>query len=161
MLYSLVRTPNDRTLAMLRIVLGIVFFAHGAQKMLGWFGGPGFSTTMQLFGEMGVPSLLAFLAIAAEFFGGLALVFGLLGRVAALGIGINMLVAITTVHLQHGFFMNWAGSQQGEGFEYHLLVIAISLAVLIKGSGAMSVDRALMHRLRAHEAETDKERLAA
>ena len=77
MFYSLVRTPNDRTLAMLRIVLGIVFFAHGAQKMLGWFGGPGFSTTMQLFGEMGVPSLLAFLAIAAEFFGGLALVFGL------------------------------------------------------------------------------------
>src|SRR4030095_17016647 len=142
-MYRLLRTANDRTITMLRLVLGIVFFAHGAQKMLGWFGGPGFSATMQTFGQMGVPSLLAFLAIAAEFFGGVGLLLGFLGRIAALGIIINMLVAIAAVHLPNGFFMNWTGTQQGEGFEYHLLAIAIALAVFIKGSGALSVDRAL------------------
>src|SRR6266481_9414709 len=161
MFYLLIRTSNDRTLAVLRIVLGIVFFAHGAQKMLGWFGGPGFSGTMQLFSQMGIPPFLAFLAIAAEFFGGLGLILGFLGRVAALGIIINMLVAVGAVHLPHGFFMNWTGAQQGEGFEYHLLATAIGLAVLIKGSGAISVDRALMQRLIRHEGETEKERFAA
>jgi putative oxidoreductase len=161
MFYRLIWTLNDRTLAMLRLVVGIVFFAHGAQKMLGWFGGPGFSGTMKLFSEMGVPSLFAFLAIAAEFFGGLGLLVGFLGRVAALGIIVNMLVAIATVHLSHGFFMNWTGTQQGEGFEYHLLAIAISLAVFIKGSGAMSVDRALTQQLSRPSAATEKERSAA
>jgi putative oxidoreductase len=159
-MYRLLMTSNDRTVTMLRLVLGIVFFAHGAQKMLGWFGGPGFSATMQLFGQMGVPSLLAFLAIAAEFFGGVGLLLGFLGRIAALGITINMLVAIAAVHLPNGFFMNWTGTQQGEGFEYHLLAIAIALAVFIKGSGALSVDRALTQRL-SYKAETDRERLAA
>jgi len=159
-MYRLLRTANDRTITMLRLVLGIVFFAHGAQKMLGWFGRPGFSATMQLFGQMGVPSLLAFLAIAAEFFGGVGLLLGFLGRIAALGIIINMLVAIAAVHLPNGFFMNWTGTQQGEGFEYHLLAIAIGLAVFIKGSGALSVDRALTLRL-SGKAERDRERLAA
>ena len=148
MFYRLIGTSDDRTIAMLRLTLGIVFFAHGAQKMVGWFGGPGFSGTMQFFNQMGVPSLLAFLAIAAELFGSLGLLVGFLGRVAALGIIINMLVAIATVHLLHGFFMNWTGTQLGEGFEYHLLAIAIGLAVFIKGSGAMSVDRALTQHLR-------------
>jgi putative oxidoreductase len=159
MFYRLISTSNDRTLAMLRLVLGIVFFAHGAQKMLGWFGGPGFSGTMQLFNQMGVPNFFAVLAIAAEFFGGVGLIVGFLGRVAALGIMINMLVAVAAVHLPHGFFMNWTGTQQGEGFEYHLLAIAIGLSVLIKGSGAMSVDRALTQRRRA--GETEKDRFAA
>ena len=161
MFYRLIWTLNDRTLAMLRLVLGIVFFAHATQKKLGWFGGPGFSGTMQLFRHMGVPSLFAFLAIAAEFFGGLGLLVGFLGRVAALGIIVNMLVAIASVHLHHGFFMNWTGTQQGEGFEYHLLAIAISLAVFIKGSGAMSVDRALTSRLSRPSAASEKERFAA
>src|SRR5262249_48604426 len=138
----------------------IVFFAHGAQKMLGWFGGPGFSGTMQFFSQMGVPNLFAFLAVAAEFFGGLGLLVGFLGRVAALGIIIDMLVAVALVHLPNGFFMNWTGTQKGEGFEYHLLAIAVGLAVLIKGSGAMSVDRALTQRLR-RSADTEKERFAA
>src|SRR5262249_933994 len=80
------------------------FFSHGAQKMLGWFGGPGFSATMQSFNQMGIPDFLAFLAIAAEFFGGLALIVGFLGRVASLGIVINMLVAVFAVHLPNGFF---------------------------------------------------------
>jgi putative oxidoreductase len=161
MIYRLLWTSNDRTVTFLRLVLGIVFFAHGAQKMVGWFGGPGFTVTMQSFRQMGVPTVLAFLAIAAEFFGGLGLIVGFLGRIAALGIMINMFVAILTVHLPHGLFMNWTGTQQGEGFEYHLLAIAISWAVLVKGSGALSVDQALTHALSRRSSETRRERFAA
>ena len=144
MFRKLVSTPNDFTLTIVRLVLGIVFFAHGAQKMLGWFGGYGFHGTMGFFTQqMGIPAPLAFLAICAEFFGGLGLLVGLLGRVAALGIIVNMLVAIATVHHVNGFFMNWSGQQKGEGFEYHLLAIALAIVVLIKGSGAISIDRAI------------------
>jgi putative oxidoreductase len=133
--------PNNFALTVLRLVLGVVFFAHGAQKMLGWFGGYGFSGTMGFFThQMGIPAPLAFLAIAAEFFGGLGLILGFLSRVAAFGIAINMLVAILMVHHQFGLFMNWGGDQKGEGIEYHLLVLAISLAIMLSGAGAFSVD---------------------
>jgi len=135
-------TPDDFTLTLLRLVLGVAFFAHGAQKMLGWFGGYGFTGTMGFFThQMGIPAPFAFLAICAEFFGGLGLIFGLLSRVAAFGIICNMLVAIATVHHVNGFFMNWTGQQKGEGFEYHLLAIAIGLVILIRGAGAWSIDR--------------------
>jgi putative oxidoreductase len=118
MFRRLVSTNDDLILTVLRLVLGIVFFAHGAQKMLGWFGGYGFSGTMGFFTEqMGIPAPFAFLAIAAEFFGGIGLIVGLLGRVAAFGIICNMLVAIYLGHLHNGFFMNWSGSQKGEGYE--------------------------------------------
>lgn len=128
----------------LRLGLGVVFFAHGAQKMLGWFGGYGFSATMGLFtGMLHIPAPLAFLAIAAEFFGGLGLILGLLTRIAAFGIGVNMLVAIVMVHGAFGFFMNWSGAQKGEGIEYHLLVLAMAVFLTIRGAGALSVDRAL------------------
>ncbi len=152
MLKTLIRTKDDYGLTILRLVLGIVFFAHGAQKMLGWFGGYGFSGTMAYFTHAGIPAPLAFLAIAAELFGGLGLVLGLLGRVAAFGIAVNMLVAIATVHSQFGLFMNWSGAQKGEGFEYHLLAIAIAAAVMVGGSGAWSVDGALA-RMRRGEPE--------
>jgi putative oxidoreductase len=136
------RASRDR--ASNREVLGIVFFDHGAQKMRGWFGGFGFSGTMGSFTEqMGIPAPFAFLAIAAEFFGGIGLIVGLLGRVAAFGIICNMLVAIYLSHIHNGFFMNWSGSQKGEGYEYHLLAIAVALAILVKGSGALSLDRLL------------------
>ena len=118
-------------------------FAHGAQKMLGWFGGYGFHGTMGFFTGMGIPAPLAFLAICAEFFGGIGLIVGLLSRVAALCIITNMLVAVATVHLHVGFFMNWAGTQKGEGYEYHLLAIALGLLIAVKGGGALSVDRSL------------------
>ena len=144
MLRRLLSTANDPTLTVVRLILGAVFFAHGAQKMLGWFGGHGFSATMAFFTHnMGIPALFAFLAIAAEFFGGLGLLLGLLGRVAAFGILCNMLVAIIMVSGHVGFFMNWFGTQKGEGYEYHLLAIALCVAILVKGSGAFSVDRAL------------------
>ena len=144
MFRKLVGTSNDLTLTLVRLVLGVTFFAHGAQKMLGWFGGYGFHGTMGFFTQqMGIPAPLAFLAICAEFFGGLGLILGLLARIAALGIITNMLVAVAKVHVGNGFFMNWSGQQKGEGFEYHLLASALAIVVLIKGSGALSVDRML------------------
>jgi putative oxidoreductase len=148
MLQKLIQTRDDRVLAIIRVTLGLVMFAHGCQKMLGWFGGSGFSGTMAMFGNyMHIPAPLAFLAIAAEFFGGLGLLLGLLGRVAAFGIAVNMVVAVVQVHLANGFFMNWTGQQKGEGFEYHLLVLAITTVVMLNGSGAWSLDYAIARRL--------------
>jgi len=141
---KLLATPNDWTLTLLRLALGIVFFAHGAQKVLGWFGGYGFSATMGFFTNMmNIPAPFAFLAICAEFLGGIGLIAGALGRIAAFGIACNMMVAILMVHSHFGLFMNWTGQQKGEGFEYHLLVLAITVALMARGSGAFSVDRAL------------------
>lgn len=137
--------PYDKVATLLRITLGLVIFPHGAQKVLGWFGGHGFEGTMGFFtGTMGIPAVFAFLAILAEFAGSLGLLAGLLTRVAAFGIAVTMAVAIFMVHLSNGFFMNWGGTQKGEGFEYHLLVLGIAVAVMIRGAGAASVDAKLM-----------------
>jgi putative oxidoreductase len=140
---KLMGTSDDVSLTILRLVLGVVFFAHGAQKMLGWFGGFGFHGTMEMFTHMGMPAGLAFLIICTEFFGGLGLIVGLLTRIAALGIAGLMTGAIFIVHIHNGFFMNWMGNQKGEGFEYHLLAIGMALALLLRGAGAVSADRAL------------------
>ena len=142
MMKRLMGTSNDVSFTILRVVLGVVFFAHGAQKMLGWFGGFGFHATMGFLTHVGLPAPVAFLVIVIEFFGGLGLIFGLLSRIAALGIGVEMIGAIFTVHLPNGFFMNWMGTQKGEGFEYHLLAIAIAAVLLMRGAGAFAVDRA-------------------
>ena len=147
MIRKLMATSNDWTLTVLRLVMGAVFFAHGAQKMLGWFGGYGFSGTMGFFTNvMHIPAPLAFLAICAEFLGGIGLILGALGRLAAFGIACNMLVAVLMVHTQFGLFMNWSGQQKGEGFEFHLLAIAIAIVLMARGSGAFSVDQALTSR---------------
>jgi putative oxidoreductase len=143
MLKRLMGTSNDVSLTILRVVLGTVLFAHGAQKMLGWFGGYGFHGTMGFFTQMGTPAPVALLIICTEFFGGLGLIVGLLSRIAALGIAGLMIGAIFMVHLPNGFFMNWAGNQKGEGIEYHLLVLAMAAALLLHGAGAFSLDRAL------------------
>lgn len=144
MLRKLTLTENSPAITILRLVLGILFFAHGAQKMLGWFGGYGFTGTMGFFtAGMHIPAPFAFLAIAAEFFGGIGLLLGLFTRIAAFGIAVNMLVAIFTVHLQFGLFANWSGAQKGEGIEYHLLVLAITAFLMIRGGGAFSADRKL------------------
>jgi|SRR5579884_742498 len=149
-MHKLFSTTNTLALTILRLGLGVVFLAHGAQKMLGWFGGAGFSGTMHMFEQyMGVPAPFAFLAILAEFLGGLGLILGLLARVAAFGILCNMLVAIFKVHLKFGFFANWAGTQKGEGIEFHLVAIAGLLAILIAGAGALSADRAIAAKARA------------
>jgi len=144
MIRKLLATDDNTATLILRLVLGIVFFAHGAQKMFGWFGGWGYSATMNVFtGMMHIPAPLAFLAIAAEFFGGLGLILGFLTRIAAFGIAVNMVVAILAVHSTFGFFMNWSGAQKGEGYEYHLLAIAMALFLMIRGAGAFSLVRAL------------------
>lgn len=137
MLKSLFQTEDEISSLILRVLLGIVFFPHGMQKLLGWFGGHGFSGTMNFFTEsMGIPAVLAFLVIMAESLGALGLIFGFLTRIAAFGIASVMVVATFMLHLQHGFFMNWMGNQQGEGFEYHILAVAITIVLMIKGAGS-------------------------
>jgi len=145
MLGSLLHTSNDFGLFIARITLGIVILPHGLQKLLGMFGGAGFSGTVDFFVGSGIPSAVAILIIIGESFGALALILGFLSRLAALGIAIIMLGAIFMVHIQNGFFMNWFGNQAGEGFEYHLLALGLSLVVLISGGGKWSVDRAIVN----------------
>src|SRR5689334_8604894 len=117
---DLLRTSNSAPLAFIRLALGAVMFAHGAQKMLGWWGGFGYPGTIGYFESMGIPAVFGFLAVAAEFFGGMGLIVGFLSRIAALGIAIDMIVAVALVHSRNGFFMNWTGKQGGEGFEFHV-----------------------------------------
>lgn len=143
MLRRLMLTDDDYGMLIVRLALGLVIFPHGAQKLLGWFGGGGFAATLQGMTQMGLPAVVVFLVILFEFFGSLALITGFLGRVGAFGILCVMVGAILTVHLPNGFFMNWAGNQKGEGFEYHLLAIGIAIAILVKGSGAFSMDRSM------------------
>jgi putative oxidoreductase len=143
MFKALLRTDQSPAQLFIRAALGIVMFPHGAQKVLGWFGGPGFSKTLQAFAEMGFPTWSVVALMVVESLGALLLVGGFLTRLWALGIGTSMTICMFMHHVQHGFFMNWFGQQKGEGFEFHLLVIGICLALLIKGGGMLSVDRAL------------------
>jgi len=137
-------TEGDWGATVARVALGGVMLPHGAQKLLGWFGGFGFHATMGfLTTQVGLPYPIAVLVILIESFGGLFLVLGLGGRVMAAGVAAVMVGAVVTTHLANGFFMNWAGTQRGEGFEYHILAFALALVVMLRGSGAMSVDRAL------------------
>jgi putative oxidoreductase len=142
MFQKLMKTSDDFVVTLLRLVLGIVFFVHGAQKALGLFGGFGFRATLGFFTQqIHIPAALAVLAIAAEFLGSIGLLVGFLGRVAAFGIATNMVVAVILVHRHFGFFANWLGTQKGEGYEFHILAVVICLAIMIRGSGALSIDR--------------------
>lgn len=149
MLKKLFQTENDTAMFIIRVLLGIVYFPHGMQKMIGWFGGPGFSGAMDMFThQMGIPALFAFLAIMAEGLGSLGLISGFLTRIAALGIGVEMTVAVLMVHLPNGFFMNWLGNQKGEGIEFHILVFALALALILKGGGRWSIDRLIFNKMK-------------
>jgi putative oxidoreductase len=144
----LLGTDGDWVVAVVRIVLGVVFFAHGAQKTLGWFGGAGLRSTLKVFREhLRIPTPLALLAVEAELLGGLGLIVGLLSRVAALGIAVVMIVALLAVHWRFGFFMNWYGEKEGHGIEYHILALALAAVVIFKGAGAFSLDKALSRHL--------------
>lgn len=133
----------------LRAALAVVMFPHGAQKALGWFGGYGWDGTMGfLTGQIGLPGAVAAVVILLEFLGPLLLLAGLATRAVALGFVGIMLGAIATVHVQHGFFMNWFGAQQGEGYEFHLLVIGMAVALAFAGGGRWSLDRKLTERAR-------------
>lgn len=146
MLNQVLQTNADWAGLILRLVLALVIFPHGAQKVLGWFGGYGYTGTMQFFTKhVGLPAPVAFTAIAAEFAGPIALVVGFGTRLAALLIAAVMIGAIVKVHRGTGFFMNWAGKHPAgqEGYEFHLLVIAISAALLVTGGGTFSIDGVL------------------
>ncbi len=147
MLNRLMATRNDAAFTVLRVLLAVVFFPHGAQKLLGWFGGGGVSGTIAFFQQTwGIPVYLTVLVIIAEFVGAFGLVAGVLTRVWAAGIAIEMICAVYLNHLGNGFFMNWGGNQKGEGFEFHILAVAMAVALVIGGGGAWSVDRALTAR---------------
>lgn len=140
------RTDNTWQSLIVRVSLGAVMFPHGAMKLLGWFGGSGVSGTIVAFSQnFHIPPFLTLLVIAAESLGALGLIAGFATRLCAFGIFCDMIGAIYIVHWPNGFFMNWFGKQHGEGFEYHLLVIGISLALMVAGGGRFSVDRALSH----------------
>jgi putative oxidoreductase len=147
MVRNLLATDNDLAPLVMRMILGIVFFPHGAQKALGLFGGHGLSATLDFFTQqMGLPLIVAVLVVAAEFLGSIGLVFGFFTRIAALGILAVMAGAVYLVHWQNGFFMNWMGNQQGEGIEFHLLAMALALALILRGGGLASIDRAICYR---------------
>ena len=147
LLQRIARTDERLAPAIARLGLGVVILPHALQKVFGWFGGGGFSATYGAFTNMmSIPGPLAFLAIVTELVCSIALIVGALTRLAALGIIAIMLGAIAYVHVPHGFFMNWTGQKAGEGFEYHLLAIALGLVCVFAGGGSASVDRALMRR---------------
>ncbi len=144
MLWLLLKTNPSMGPLYLRLALGIVMFAHGAQKVLGWFGGPGPEATITTFTQkLGFPLWMVILLFIIEFLGSLGLIVGFLTRVAALGIGIDLSVCAYLYHIQNGFFMNWFGQQTGEGYEYHILAVGICLALIVLGGGRLSLDRKL------------------
>lgn len=133
---KILATPHSNEALIARLTLGIVILPHGVQKITT------FSQTMNFFTEgMGIPMVFAFLAIMAESLGAIGLILGVLSRVCAFGIGVVMAVAVFMVHLPHGFFMNWQGTQEGEGYEFHILAIGLALIVMMRGGGAYSIDK--------------------
>jgi putative oxidoreductase len=148
-LKRLVATDDSLSAAVIRLFLGLVILPHGLQKTLGLFGGYGFTGTMGFFtGTLGVPAPVAFLVLMAESLGALSLIFGFATRFSAASLILIMLGAVNMAHWSNGFFMNWTGTQKGEGFEYHLLVIGMALAIVIAGAGKASIDRILTKRLK-------------
>ncbi|MEJ2904279.1 DoxX family protein [Pedobacter panaciterrae] len=136
------KTDNDWTGLIIRLTIGLVMFPHGAQKVFGWFGGPGFSKEMTFFTEtLHLPWLMAFLVIFIEFFGAISLIIGFATRLWSVAMVMLFIGIIFTEHLQNGFFMNWFGNQKGEGYEYHLLIIGLSITAFINGSGKFSIDK--------------------
>jgi putative oxidoreductase len=147
-IFSTNRRALDSVLLLLRLALAVVMFPHGAQKVLGWYGGHGLRSTMaSLTGRLHIPAPLAALVVLVEFFGPLLLVIGLATRIAALGIGVDMLVAMLKVHLANGFFLNWTGQQKGEGIEYFIYAVAVAAAISIAGPGSYSIDATLAGRV--------------
>jgi putative oxidoreductase len=145
MLERLLKTERDGTLTLIRVALGTMILAHGAQKLLGWFGGYGVEGTLGYFASIGVPVVLGWLVILGEFFGGLGLIAGLGGRIAGAGVAAILTgAAVLGGHIANGFFMNWGGTAPGEGWEFFLLAVAMGVTVAVRGSGAWSLDRLIV-----------------
>ena len=152
-LRRLISTDGNFSTLVARLALGVVIFPHGAEKMFPVFGGKGFGPTVQGMSQgMGIPLMFVLLAITAEFFGSIALIIGCLTRAAAAGIACVMVVAVWMVHLHSGFFMNWGSEpSKPEGFEYHILVLGLCVALMLGGGGAWSVDRLLTRKMRSED----------
>ena len=136
--------PHNSLALVARLILAIVLFPHGAQKLFGWFGGFGFTGTMGfLTGQAHLPYIIALLVICIEFFGSLLLLTGFLTRIAAVAVIINFLGVVFKNHIQNGFFMNWGGTQKGEGVEYFILLFGLAIIVLIAGGGMASIDASI------------------
>ncbi len=134
-------SSNNWAATFSRIALGVVLFAHGAQKLLGWFGGFGFEGTMDFFTEgVGLPWIIGFLVIVIEFFGSLSLILGFATRLWSFAISILTLGIVQTVHWQNGFFMNWMGNQKGEGVEFFILMFGLAVSLVVSGAGKFSID---------------------
>lgn len=141
MAINILKTQDVLSSTLIRLFLGLVMFPHGAQKLLGWFGGYGFTGTTHFFTHtMGIPYVFAVLAILAESVGSVGLILGLFTRICAFGVGVTIVVAALMVHSKIGFFMNWFGTQAGEGYEYHLLVSGMALTLMLTGGGRWSLD---------------------
>jgi putative oxidoreductase len=147
-LEALIVTDDSSSQVVARLALGLVMFPHGAQKALGWFGGPGMPDTIALFQKMGISPFLGGLAVVAEFLGAIGLITGFFARLSAFGILCTMLVATWMVHVPNGLFMNWSGLQAGEGIEFHLLAMALALIVFFAGAGRFSIDREIYRKTR-------------
>lgn len=146
MIKALLQTDADYVCAFLRIVAGIIIWPYGMQKFFGWFGGVGVKGTLEEMSVKKIPKFIAYLVIIGQSFGSTALIFGFLGRVAAGGLFIIFTGALV-VHLPNGWTMNWFGEKNGEGIEYHVILLSLLLAVITKGSGAMSIDLWLMTKM--------------
>ena len=145
----LTSTDQNSSALIIRLVLGIVLFAHGAKSLLGWFGGAGFESTMYyLTNIMQLPVVIGLSVILLQFFGAILLLLGVLVRPLALAVAGMFAGMILTVHFDHGFFMNWFGNKSGEGYEYHILVLALCAALLIQGAGRISVDYLINQKTR-------------
>ncbi len=146
-LKKVIQTNNDWAGLITRLTIGGVLFPHGAQKMLGMFGGYGFTGTMDFFTQqINLPWIVALSIIVIEFVGGIAMIMGFASRVWALAIASLFVGIIFTSHLEHGFFMNWFGTQKGEGYEYALLIIGLSVAIFVNGSGKFSIDNIIIKK---------------
>jgi putative oxidoreductase len=151
MFKKIINTGNDHSLFILRVVLGIVLMAHGLQKAFGWFNGFGWNNTINYFtGTVGIPALLGAFVILIETLGALFLIIGFAGRINSALMGIVIIGAMAVDHAKNGFYMNWFSIQKGEGIEFDLLFIAISIALVLKGSGSFSIDR-LLRQLKTKE----------
>ncbi|MES2003321.1 MAG: DoxX family protein [Bacteroidota bacterium] len=143
---KLLATNSTNVYALIaRLAVFLVVFPHGAQKLLGWFGGYGFTGTMGfLTGSVGLPWIIALLVILIEFFGALFMLFGFATRLAALGILGNFLGVLFSAHIHNGFFMNWyMQPNKGEGYEYFILLFGLAIITLISGGGKASVDASI------------------
>jgi putative oxidoreductase len=146
---NILENKADAAVLILRLTVGVVIFAHGAQKLLGWFGGYGFDGTMHYFTDtVGLPYLIGFLVIIGESLGMIALAIGLLTRFTAVSLVVIMAGAFFVDHAQHGFYMNWFGQNAGEGYEYDILVVGAAVAIAVLGAGRYSLD-AWVARLRS------------